>query len=289
MRLAVLGASGQLGTDMVRVLRAAERYEVVPLSHEDIECSSAESVEAVLSSVHPDVVINCAAFVRVDECEERPDEAFRVNAVGAFNVARSAERVGARCIYVSTDYVFDGRKGEPYTEHDVPCPVNVYGASKLAGEYLVQQSCTDWMIARVASLFGKSGARGKGGTFVETVLRKARAGETLQVVADTRMSPTYTVDAAHVLECLIASGARGVFHAANKGSCTWYEFACKAIDLAGIDARVEPISVSEYPARARRPVNSALWSDRLGGVVGEVPRPWEQALKAYLLEKGPAP
>ncbi len=286
MRVAVLGATGQLGTEVVAALRAKNSYDIVPLGHEDVECGSAESVEAVLSSARPEVVINCAAFVRVDECEQRPEEAFRVNAVGALNVARTAARVGARCVYVSTDYVFDGEKGTPYTEDDVPCPINVYGASKLAGEYLVRQSCSEWTIVRVASLFGKSSARGKGGNFVDTMLRRARAGEALQVVVDIRMSPTYAADAARALEGLVASGVRGIFHLANGGSCTWYEFACKAIELAGIDAHVEPIFSSEYPTKAHRPLNSALRSDRLERVVGEVPRPWEQALQAYLKEKG---
>ncbi len=285
-RVAVLGATGQLGADVVRTLQAADGYEVVPLGHEDVECTSAASVGAVLGNIRPDVVVNCAAFVRVDECEERPEEAFRVNATGALNVARTAAQIGARCAYISTDYVFDGQKGESYTEDDVPCPINVYGASKLAGEYLVRQSSTDWMIVRLASVFGKSGSRGKRGNFVETVLRKARAGETLQVVTDIRMSPTYTVDAAHALEGLVASGARGVFHATNEGSCTWFEFARQIIELAGIDARVEPTLSSEHVTKARRPANSALQSECLVGFVRDAPRPWEEALKAYLQEKG---
>jgi dTDP-4-dehydrorhamnose reductase len=277
-----------LGTDVVRALRAADGYEVVPLRHEDVECTSSESVEVVLGNIRPGVVINCAAFVRVDECEERAEEAFHVNAIGALNVARTAARMGARCVYVSTDYVFEGRKGEPYTEDDVPCPVNVYGASKLAGEFLVRQSCPDWMVVRVASLFGRSGARGKGGNFVETVLRKARAEETLRVVTDTRMSPTYTVDAARALEGLVALRASGVFHLTNAGECTWYEFACKITELAGIGTHIEQISMSEYPTRARRPANSALRSGRLERLLKEVPRPWEEALRAYLREKGHA-
>jgi len=285
MRVAVLGATGQLGTDVVGTFRATGRYEVVPLGHDDVECTSAESVDAVLNRVRPDVVINCAAFVRVDECEERPEEAFRVNAIGALNVARAAARMGAGCVYISTDYVFDGRKGEPYTEDDVPNPINVYGASKLAGEYLVRQACREWMIVRVASLFGRAGSRGKGGNFVETVLRKAQAGEPLQVVADVRMSPTYASDVACALGQLVASGARGVFHVANEGSCTWYEFASRIIGLAGMNALVEPTSASKYQARARRPVDSSLRSNRFGRMVGTTPRRWEEALQAYLEER----
>ena len=285
MKIAVVGSTGQLGSDAVQVLSSRE-HAVVSLSHEAVEVADLEAVRAALQPIHPDVVLNCAAYVRVDDAEEHVTEAFRTNAVGAFNVAKVCSERGAACVYISTDFVFDGEKDVPYTEADAPNPINVYGASKLAGEYLIRQSCKDWMIVRVASLFGKSGARGKGGNFVETVLQKARAGEFLRIVSDAHMSPTYTVDAAHALDRLIASGARGVFHVTNDGSCTWYEFACRVIALAGIDARVEPILASEYPTKARRPVNSALRSDRLEAVIGEVPRPWRQALKAYLMEKG---
>ena len=285
MRIAVVGSAGQLGNEAVRVL-SLRGHEVVPLSHEAIEIADLEAVRAALQPIHPNVVLNCAAYVRVDDAEGQVMEAFRTNAVGAFNVAKVCSEQGAACVYVSTDFVFDGEKGAAYTEADAPHPINVYGASKLAGEYLVRQACRDWVIVRMASLFGKSGSRGKGGNFVETVLRKARAGETLGIVADIRMSPTYALDAAHALESLISSGARGVFHATNEGSCTWYEFARKVIELTGIDARVEPISASERPTKARRPVNSALRSDRLESIVGTAPRPWGEALKAHLKGNG---
>jgi dTDP-4-dehydrorhamnose reductase len=285
MKIAVVGSTGQLGRDAVQVL-SSRGHEVAPLSHEAVEITDLEAVRAALQPIYPNVVLNCAAYVRVDDAEGQVTEAFRTNAIGAFNVAKVCSEQGAACVYVSTDFVFDGEKDAAYTEADVPHPINVYGASKLAGENLVRLACRDWAIVRMASMFGKSGARGKGGNFVETMLRKARAGETLGVVADIRMSPTYTVDAAHALESLIASGARGVFHATNQGFCTWYEFACKVIELTGIDARVEPISASERPTRARRPVNSALRSDRLESIVGRTPRPWGEALKAYLKENG---
>src|SRR5437867_2939713 len=261
MKIAVVGSTGQLGSDVVQVL--SSHHEVVPLPHEAVDVADLEGMRVALQRVHPDVVVNCAAFVRVDEAEDNAAEAFRTNAVGALNIAKICNDQRAACVYVSTDFVFDGEKDAAYTETDVPRPINVYGASKLAGEYLVCQSCMDWMIVRVASLFGKSGARGKGGNFVETVLRKARVGGTLGVVTDIRMSPTYAMDAADALNGLIASRARGVFHVTNAGSCTWYEFAHKVIELAGIDARVDPISASAYPMRARRPVNSTLQCERL--------------------------
>ncbi len=231
-------------------------------------------------------MVNCAAFVRVDEAEDRAEEALRVNGLGALNVARVCAEIDALCVYISTDYVFDGEKGSPYTENDAPHPINVYGVSKLGGEYLVQEACPRWLIARMASLFGKAGSSGKGGNFVETILAKAKAGESLRLVDDIRMSPTYTRDAAHALERLLRERSLGLFHLANGGNCTWYEFACKALEVVGMGNRIEPISSSSYPMKARRPKNSSLESTKLGLSLKECLRPWHEALKAYLMEKG---
>lgn len=286
MRIAIIGSTGQLGSDLVKVLQEAGSYQVIPLSHAEIECTKPDSVRTALTRSCPQVVVNCAAFVRVDKCEDKPEEAFLVNALGALHVARSCTELNALCVYISTDYVFDGKKGEPYTEEDRPCPINVYGTSKLAGEYLVSQACPRWLIVRMASLFGKMGARGKGGNFVETILAKARAGEHLRVVNDIRMSPTYTYDAAQVLEGLIRQEATGIFHVTNSGSCTWYEFARKVVDLVGIETTLESAASSEYPTRASRPKNSSLISARL---LGSALRSWEEALRDYLIEKAYIP
>ena len=283
MRVAIIGSTGQLGTDLARVLQETGGYQLISLSHAEVECTKPDSVRAALVKSCPQVVVNCAAFVRVDECEDKPEEAFLVNALGALHVARSCAELNALCVYISTDYVFEGKKEEPYSEEDKPCPINVYGTSKLAGEYLVSQTCPQWLVVRMASLFGKIGARGKGGNFVETVLAKARRGESLRVVNDIRMSPTYTWNAAQVLEELIRQEATGVFHVTNSGSCTWYEFARKALDLVGIDTKLESVSISEYPTRASRPKNSSLRSVKL---LGATLPSWEKGLRAYLIEKG---
>ena len=283
MRIAVIGRTGQLGTDLVRVFEEAGAYQVFPLSHAEVECADPKSVRTALAGVRPDVVINCAAFVRVDECEDRPEAAFRVNTIGALYVARVCAELDALCVYISTDYVFDGEKGEPYTEEDPPNPINVYGTSKLAGEYSVQQqACPKWLIVRLASLFGRAGARGKGGNFVETILAKAKAGEPLRVINNIRMSPTYTVDAARVLERLIRHRTMGLFHLTNGGACTWYEFARRALDLEGLNAKLEPISSQDYPTKALRPQNTALRSIKF--LLNEPLRSWEEALEAYLVE-----
>jgi len=286
MRVAIIGSTGQLGTDLSDVLVQAGSYKVFGLSHREIECTDPVSIERALKAARPDVVVNCAAFVRVDESEDRPDDAFHVNSLGALAVARACARIDALCVYISTDYVFDGDKGAPYTECDASHPINVYGASKLAGEYLVQQACPRWLVARTASLFGKAGSSGKGGNFVETILAKARAGQPLRLVNDVRMSPTYSRDGAQALEILLRQGASGLFHLANAGNCSWYEFACKALEVAGLSNRIEPISSANYPMKARRPKDSSLESTKLHPSLKECLRPWPEALKAYLEEKG---
>ncbi len=282
MRVAVVGSSGQLGTDLVEALMSAGGFAVVPLDHSRIECIDPHSVRNALAEARPDTVVNCAGFVRVDECEDTPERAFTVNAAGALHVARVCAELHAKCVYISSDYVFDGRKTEPYTENDVPNPINVYGASKLAGEYLVRQACPDWLIVRTSGLFGKVGARGKGGNFVDTVLAKARAREPIRIVQDVTISPTYAHDAAHDIERLLQAGATGIVHLANAGSCTWYEFARKAIELSGLTAAVAAISSREFSTKAHRPAFSALKTTRRLKTL----RSWEEALGAYLVEKG---
>ena len=285
VRVAVIGSAGQLGTDLVDILEKAGNYEVFGLAHREMECGDPISIENGLKKIRPDVVINCAAFVRVDDAESRPEEAFRVNGIGALNVAKACAELDALCVYVSTDYVFDGTKGAPYTETDTPHPINVYGSSKLAGEHLIQATCPRWLIVRMASLFGRAGSSGKGGNFIETILAKAKAGEPLRLVNDIRMSPTYTRDAAQALEGLLCQSAAGVFHWANAGNCTWYEFACKALEFVGLSCNVEPISSSNYPMQARRPRNSSLESTKLDRFLQGARRPWDEALKNYLIEK----
>lgn len=282
MRVAVIGAQGQLGSDVVKVLRQAGSYEVLPFDHSQLDCAEQVSVRRALFEARPEAVVNTAAFVRVDDAEDRPEETFRTNAIGALHVASVCAEIGSLCVYISTDYVFNGEKNGPYTEEDVPCPVNVYGESKLAGEYLVRRSSLRWLIVRVAGLFGSAGAHAKGGNFVETILARAEREKKLRVVDDVRTSPTYTSDAAEVIERLIGEKATGIFHVANEGSCTWHEFARKILELAAIDVEVERISSTDSPAKARRPANSALTSVRLSPPL----RPWRDALKAYLDERG---
>ncbi len=285
-RIAVIGSTGQLGSDVVQVLSESGKHEVTPLSHGEIDVADRQSVLTVLCRDRFDVVVNCAAFTRVDDCEDRPADALRVNAQGAYEVARACAQSGALCVFISTDYVFDGRKGSPYREEDAPAPINVYGTSKLAGEFLVRQAARRWLILRIASAFGKSGSRGKGGNFIEAILARARSGDAIRVVNDVWMSPSYTMDVAAILERFIEFDATGLYHAANLGRCTWFEFASEAVRMVGLDAEIEPVPCDHYPSKAKRPKNSSMTSVRLEETLGFAPRPWPEALRDYLVERG---
>ncbi len=286
MRVAVIGSTGQLGSDLVQVLSDSGRYEITALAHADFDVTQRATVTEVIGKDGFDAVINCAAFTRVDDCEDSPDEALRVNAQGAFEIARACGTSGSLCVQISTDYVFSGAKGSSYTENDCPSPVNVYGASKLTGEFLVREAAKNWLILRISSVFGKSGSRGKGGNFIETILNKARSGLPVQVVNDIWMSPTYTMDSARLIEELIRARETGLFHASNTGRCTWFDFASEVIRMVGLAASVEAISSASYPSKARRPKDSSLSNGCLEKRLGHPVRPWQDALRSYLVEKG---
>lgn len=279
MRIAVIGASGQLGSDLVKVFD-----DIIPLTHKDIEVTNLASCE-ILKELKPDVVINTAAYHKTDECEENPEKTFLVNSVGARNVALVCKEIGAIDMYISTDYVFDGSKEEPYTEDDIPDPINVYGVSKYAGEILTKYICDKHYIIRVSSLFGVAGASGKGGNFVETMIKKSKSRDKLNVVNDITMSPTYTKDAAIAIKEIIFNKLPyGIYHVTNDGSCTWYEFAKAIFKIAGINAKLNPITSDKFLTKAKRPKNSALSIEKIKSY-GINMRHWKDALRDYLKER----
>lgn len=282
-RIVVIGSSGALGQDLVGVL--GER--AIGLTHADLDVTDVEAVTRVLQPLHPDWIINTAAMLRVDDCEHEMGLAFAVNTAGAANVARTAASLGAGVVFISTDYVFSGRArsvGAPYTETDHPEPLNVYGASKWAGEHLVVQSGARHLILRTSALYGWTTSR-KGWTFPDAMLRAARAGQPLRVVADQITSPTFTLDLARTAVELIDAGATGLFHAANSGECSWHELAVRTLELAGVTASVEPIATSAAPTAARRPPYSALASAHLADAGVRVMRPWHDALAEYVARR----
>jgi dTDP-4-dehydrorhamnose reductase len=282
MKIVVIGATGQLGTDLMKTLRNG--HEVVGLTHENIEVADFSSC-LILKEHSPNTVINTAAFHKTDQCEEEPLKTFSVNAIGAKNIAAVSKEIGAITVYISTDYVFDGSKTKPYTEEDAPNPINTYGISKLAGELYTKQNPKHYII-RVASLFGTAGASGKGGNFVETMIKKAMSKEEISVVDDTWMSPTYTKDAALIIKKILeANIPYGIYHATNKGYCTWFQFAKEIFKLMGLTPTIKPIKTDQLQMRAKRPKFSALESTKLEKY-GIQTRPWEKALQEYLVEKG---
>lgn len=282
MKIAVIGSTGQLGTDLMKTL--AKEHETVGLTHQDIEVTDYNSCQ-LLKTIRPDVVVNTAAFHKTDQCEDDPTKTFAVNAIGARNVAMASKEVGAITVFMSTDYVFDGSKNEPYTEEDVPNPINTYGISKLAGELYTRQNPKHYII-RVASLFGAAGASGKGGNFVETMIAKAKKKEPISVVDDMWMSPTYTRDAAFVIKRIInAKLSFGTYHVTNQGFCTWFQFAEEIFKITSLTPDLTPIKTDQLQMKAKRPRFSALKSVKLQNY-GIKMRSWREALRDYLAEKG---
>jgi dTDP-4-dehydrorhamnose reductase len=282
MRIVIIGSNGQLGTDLVKVLRG--EHEVVGLEHHEIEVADYASCLR-LKEHHPNIIINTAAFHKTDQCEEEPLKTFSVNTIGARNITKISAEIEATNVFISTDYVFDGSKNKPYGEKDVPNPINTYGISKLAGELYTKQNPRHYTV-RVASLFGTAGASGKGGNFVETMIAKAKKNEPISVVDDIWMSPTYTRDAATTIRNIIqAKLPYGTYHATNKGYCTWFQFAKEILRLADLKATLTPTKASQSQTKAPRPSFSALKSIKLPKH-GMQMRDWRKALLDYLAEKG---
>lgn len=286
MKVLVTGANGQLGTDLCRALND---FQVIPLTHKDIELSDISSVKEAFSEYNPEIVINTAAYVQVDDCETNPDKAFLVNALGAKNIAVVASEFGAKLVHISTDYVFGG-KAEPqataYTEFDAPAPINIYGKSKLAGEDFVRHLYHRHFIVRTSALFGVAGSSGKGGNFVETMLKLGKEQDELRVVTDRVFSPTYTKDLAEKIAQLMDTEYYGTFHITNKGACSWYEFTVEILRLAGLKTLVIPIPSDQYPQKARRPKFLVLDNYHLRLLGMDDMRTWQEALKDYMRVKG---
>jgi dTDP-4-dehydrorhamnose reductase len=286
MRLVITGAQGQLASDLVKALST---WDLVPLTHADLDICDFVYTRHVLTKVKPHVVINTAAFHRVDECEDDPSKAFWVNAFAVRKLAQVCAELNCTLVHISTDYVFGGEKHTPYTEDDAPNPLNVYGVSKLAGEYFVRHICPKHFIIRTSGLYGVAGSSGKGGNFVETMIRLAKEGKPIRVVTDQVLTPTYTRDLAQKLKELLQTEAYGLYHITNSGQCSWYEFASKIFELLGMKPDFGPTTSAEFGAKAKRPAYSVLAHERLKQVGLDDLRPWPEALEAYLKEKGHLP
>jgi dTDP-4-dehydrorhamnose reductase len=290
-RIALIGANGQLGTDITRLWSDSplgkRGDELIALTHADIEVTDPDMVRSVLSGVQPSIVINTAAFHDMDQCEARPLAAFQVNALGVKHVAEVCRDLGATLVQFSNDCVFDGSKTTPYVEDDSPAPISAYGISEVGGErFLRYLMPDDHLLVRSVGLYGLAGASGKGGNFVETMLRFAREGRAIRVVDDQITSPTYTLDLADVLLDLIAQDTRGTVHITSAGQCSWYEFASEIFDMLGLHPDFAAIKTSEANDAAKRPAYSVLDNGRLASLGFAQPREWREALADYLRLKG---
>ena len=284
MRFVILGANGQLGADLAPLLPG----DVTRLTRAELDLSEAGACAAVLEKLHPDVVINCAAYNFVDRAETEPQAAFAVNALAVHHLARACRHLRCYFVHFSTDYVFgaDVERGQPYGETEAPGPVGVYGVSKLAGEYVALAGCPEALVVRTCGLYGLHGSGGKRGNFIETMLRLAREGKPIKVVDDQRCTPSYTVDVAAATVSLIAKNATGLYHVTNSGSCSWFELAAHVFKTQNIRPELSSIESHEYPTVAVRPAYSVLALDKLAAAGIATPRPWQDAVRAYLAARG---
>lgn len=273
MKVVVTGARGMLGQEVVRAAEGAG-HRVVGLRSGELDVTDAEAVHGRLGVEQPDAVVNCAAYTDVDGAEEERTRAFALNADAPGVVAAAASAVGASVLHVSSDYVFDGRKREPYVESDPTAPLSAYGESKLAGERPTVDANPRHFVVRSAWLFGLGGRN-----FVDTMLRLGRERDEVRVVDDQVGSPTFCPHLADALVALLATDDHGIHHVAGAGACSWAELAAETLRRAGVDCRVVPIASAEMTRPATRPAFSALASERPG-----TPRlrPWQDGLAAYL-------
>lgn len=286
MKILLLGPNGQLGSDMQRAAGEHRGVSIAPLPRAELDLTNLESIRAAIASRDFDVLVNCTGDHKTDDVEKNAQRATTINALAVREIARACHDKRRRLVHVSTDYVFDGSLGRPLREDDPPAPLNVYGSTKLMGEGLARASHDDVVIFRVASLFGVAGASGKGGNFVETMIKFGKEKGQLKVVADQTMSPGSTADIARaMLGAITKAVPAGTYHAANTGVATWHQFAARIIERAGVKAVVNPTTTAEFGAPAQRPMFSALDNAKLASWVGDIPR-WEDALDRYLIAKG---
>jgi dTDP-4-dehydrorhamnose reductase len=274
MRALITGGGGQLGSDLAAVLGE----EAVRLSHAELDVADPSSVERAFDQHRPDVVFNCAAFHNLEVCEREPDSAWAVNVRAVADLARR----GAKLVQLSTNYVFDGRRPEPYGEEDLPMPRSIYALTKLAGEHAALAYGRDALVVRTAGLYGVAGNASKGGNFVQRMLARARETGEVRMVADQRLQPTFTADLAPALVEAVLGDARGLVHLTNSGECSWLEFTEAILENAGLDVAVEPVESVVTPGGVDRPLNGVLARPRADELGLPPLRAWREALDDYM-------
>ncbi|TET36728.1 MAG: dTDP-4-dehydrorhamnose reductase [Planctomycetota bacterium] len=294
MRIVIIGFRGQLGNDIAESFGSDGDNEVLEISGPDIaqpgdttcDITDRDQLFDTVRPFGPDRIFNCAAFTQVDACENDADSAFMVNVVGVVNIADLAKECESELIHFSTDYVFNGKKDEPYTEDDAPDPLNIYGASKLAGELALKRRLQKHFLFRVSGLYGVAGSLSKGDNFVETMIRLGKEKGSVRVVADQRLAPTFTADLAEKVIEVADTGKYGLYHLAASGDCSWFEFAKEIFSLTGMEVDCGPQSTAESGRKANRPPYSVLSSKKLDELGIKPIRHWREGLADYLKRKG---
>ena len=282
MKILVIGSNGMLGRDLVTHLSNPSDVknsgiEVIAADRKRLDITHSSSTTKFIIQIMPDVIINCAAFTNVDACETRISEAFVVNATGAKNVALAGKQTGSKVVHISTDYVFDGIKDEPYIETDKPNPISIYGKSKLEGERAVQETCGNYIIIRTAWLYGPYRKN-----FVTTILDLGKKNHSVSVVTDQYGCPTYTVDLSDAIRNIISLDLRGIYHVTNYGTCSRFEWAQKIFELTGDQVSVLPLKTADYKRAAKVPQNSSLDCTKYTIASGHKMRSWQGALEEYI-------
>lgn len=288
MKILITGGNGQLGSQIYEILKTGtselgsvssvyKDSEVIAADVDKLDITCINSVRSFLNEFKPDIVINSAAYTNVDGCEENSELAFKVNSIGSRNLAVVCEEIKAKLIHISTDYVFTGDGNKPYKEYDIPCPISVYGKTKLMGEEYMKSFCSRYFIVRTAWLYGYNGKN-----FVKTIIKAAKEKGSLEVVDDQRGNPTNAEDLAYHILKLALTEEYGIYHCTGTGECSWYDFACKIVEYSGINCEVKPITSEKLTRAAKRPSYSSLDNMMLRCTVGDEMRQWEEALKIFI-------
>ncbi|HJB26136.1 MAG TPA: dTDP-4-dehydrorhamnose reductase [Firmicutes bacterium] len=288
MKLLITGSYGQLGNELTKILKngraeigeispAYSGCEIIAVDYDALDITDKDAVQAFIQEHQPDIIFNCAAMTNVDQCETDFETAMKVNAIGPRNLARAAKQTGAKLVHVSTDYVFSGTQATPRCEWDLCAPNTVYGKSKLLGERYAMEQCPNTFVVRTAWLYGYVGKN-----FVKTMLRLGKEKEQVTVVNDQHGNPTSANDLAYHLLALALTEEYGIYHCTNEGECTWFEFASRIMERAGLTCKVLPCTTQEYPSKTPRPAYSSLNNLMLSCTIGNHMRPWQEALDRYL-------
>lgn len=274
-KVLIVGVNGMLGLELQRALK--DKFQCIGTTIQELDITNYDQTILTIKKNKPHIVINVAGLTMVDLCEEKRGEAFAVNAEGAKHIAMGCQEIGAKCLYFSTDYVFDGGKREPYSEEDLPNPLSVYGKSKLQGEEYVREILDDFLIIRTSWLFSQEGSN-----FVKTIITISQESDALDMVNDQEGSPTYAKDLCSAILFLMEKDLKGIFHISNKGSCTWREFAQKILELIGSRLKLIPITSAQCGRPAPRPHYSVLSTEKFERLTGFVMPHWEDALARCL-------